>query len=159
MIQNQPVSRPHTLPLGSSFRTVCSRKIPYRRCLGRHPLLGLCNSCRIWSGLRCPLRPRPWYSIFWRAPRDFTKSLVQYQPTFLWLKSYLVASVPDITLLPALLELVLVHSKGHIEVLSTEFLEAGVKVDINWAWTLFLGLLSSLIWSLLWNWLLYIDIF
>jgi hypothetical protein len=44
-----------------------------------------------------------------------------------WIKT----SVPDVALLPTLLELVLFHGKGHIEVLSAEFLEAGVKVDID----------------------------
>lgn len=39
--------------------------------------------------------------------------------------------VPDVTLLPTLLELVLVHAKCHIEVLSAEFLEAGVEVDVD----------------------------
>lgn len=43
----------------------------------------------------------------------------------------MIKNVPDVALLPTLLELVLVHGKGHIEVLSAEFFEAGVEVDVD----------------------------
>ena len=80
--------------------------------------------------------PAPLCSRSWTIPTGSTLSAITRPWRFAWSTNWIMCALPDVVVLPLLLELLSSYWVSHVEILSLQLLEPCIKVDVCPPWGL-----------------------